>query len=71
MKSFKQYLAETESGQVIENSNMRLANDSISPIHGGANFGWSERLQRKPFKKKNETVPDNRGQLRYQQKHRA
>lgn len=64
MKSFKQYLAEAESGQVIEDSNMPSANDSISPIHGGADFSWSERLQRKPFKKKNETVPDHSGQLR-------
>lgn len=35
MKSFKQYLAEAELlSQVVEDSNMPVANDSASPISG-------------------------------------
>jgi hypothetical protein len=61
-------LAEAEMlSQVIENSNLPVANDSISPIHGGSDFSASEKLQRRR-KFKNETIPDHHGQLRYSAK---
>lgn len=60
MKSYKEYLAEAELRQVNELANLPAAVDSISPIHGRANFADSEKLQRK-IKKPNEAVPNNSG----------
>ena len=62
MKTFKEYLAEAELSQVKEDSNMPAPVDSISPIHGRANFSASEKLQRRA-KQPNETVPNQSGQF--------
>jgi len=64
MKTFLDYLAEAEQkiGQVVENSNLPAAVDSISPIHGGSNFKDSEKLQRRK-KIRNETVPNKNGEF--------
>lgn len=64
MKTFKQYLSETESlRQVAEDSNLPSANDSQSPINGNnIDFSASEKLQRR--RKNVKTDTDNNRESR-------
>ena len=60
MKSFKEYLAEAEIGQVTENSNLPSANDSTSPINGSTvDYHFAEKLRRNPPQRKPKIVEPN------------